>query len=234
MIGVASGVDLVLPVSSFVFRELEILGIEPGKMRLVPSGVNTEIFVPKETRSRGIPRILFVGRFSLGKGVPYLIKAADILRKKYDFRLLLVGGTRFDNGYFTSISMIRELGLGDIVEVMPPVPHSRLPEIYSSHDVSVLPSEKEALGKVLLESMSCGRPVISTRSGGITDIVNDGKNGLLVPPRNPQALAEALGSIIQNTSMRRKMGSLARKKALNFDWKSIALSYLDAFQEILD
>ena len=233
-IGVAPGVDLVLPVSSFIRREVELLGVEPEKMQVIPSGVNTRIFVPKKREFNMIPRVLFVSRFSLGKGLPYLIKAAGLLRRNHHFRILMVGGTPQDNGYGISISMIRDLGLRDIVEVRPPVPHSNLPEIYSAHDMSVLPSEKEALGKVLLEAMACGRPVISTRSGGITDIVDDGKTGLLVPPRNPGALAEALLELIEDEGKRNRMGSLARRKAIHFEWKSIAQRHLEAFRSIID
>jgi glycosyltransferase involved in cell wall biosynthesis len=229
----ASHLDLVLPVSHFVRKELEASGIDPDRIRVVPSGVNTEIFLPKNHGSPESFDFLFVGRFSLGKGLDTFLRAIDIMRRDHRPRVLLIGGRPQDNGYGRVMSGIRRMGLQDLVETQPPIPHSMLPHVYNSSSVFVLPSVDEALGKVLLEAMACGRPTAATDVGGITDIVVDGKTGLLVPPEDPEALSEALGELAQDRARRQKMGRRGRRRSIEFDWQTVAKKYISEFETVL-
>lgn len=232
VLSLASEVDLVLPVSRFVRRELEMSGVNHGRIKVIASGVETEVF-SESGRPVGPPfRVLYVGRFSRGKGLRYLLKAVDQLRNKHEIEVLLIGGSPEDDGYRSVLSEIGTLGLQNTVRVSPPVSHAALPRLYSSHDVLVLPSEREALGKVLLEAMACCRPVVATRSGGVTDVVDDGRTGRLIPPRDPRSLADAIEGLIDDEDLRRRMGLMARRRAMMFDWHAIARQYLNAFELI--
>jgi len=230
---IAKDVDLVLPVSAILRRELIGRGVDPERLRVIPSGVETKVFAPREEEHNEVPRILYVGRFSKGKGLKYLLDALALLRKRCEAEATLVGGTPLDDGYEEVLSQVSRLGLNRAVRLLQPVGHFTLPSLYSSHDFLVLPSENEALGKVLLEAMACGRPVIATRVGGIPDIVAEGRNGLLVPPRDAESLAQAIEGLSADEGRRRRMGIIARKWALNFDWSRIAERYNEAFESLL-
>ncbi len=228
----ARAVDLVLPVSRFIRKELMATGVDPRMMRVIPSGVETDLFTPRELRSGEARSILYVGRFSSGKGIPHLLHAFHVLERRHDLKLTLAGGTTEDDGYREVLSEIARLGLGKNVEIRPPVPHTMLPELYRSSDIVVLPSDKEALGKVLLEAMACSVPVIASSSGGVADIVDDGKTGILVPCRDARSLADALDLLIRDDRLRRRMGLAARRKAEEFDWKIVARRYTEAFESV--
>ena len=233
LVNLASEADLVLPVSNFVRRELQVAGVDPRRIRVIASGVETESFSPREEETEGVAKLLYVGRFSTGKGLVNFLRAIRIIQERHRVRVTLIGGSPMDDGYSKVLSERRRLRLEQTVDVREPIAHSSLPALYCSHDILVLPSEKEALGKVLLEAMACARPVVATRVGGVPDIVDDGKNGLLVPPSDPVSLATALEELILNDQRRRRMGLIARRKAVQFDWHVIARRYLEAFQSVL-
>lgn len=227
----ASEVDLVLPVSHFLKRELEWAGNDPDNLTVVPSGVDTRIFRPMNPEGSDRVRVLYVGRFSRGKGMRELLQAVDRLRGSR-MSLSMIGGSAQDDYYNGVVRGVREMGLDDRVRILSPVSHSDLPSMYASHDIVVLPSIMEALGKVLLEAMACGRPVISTLAGGVPDVVEHGKNGLLVPPGDVEKLSDALETLIRDEHARRRMGKRARRRALRFDWRSVARRYSEAFASL--
>ena len=109
------------------------------------------------------------------------------------------------------------------------------PLYYKAADVFCLPSiiTSESFGIVNLEAMACGVPVVASKIGGIPDVVKNGKTGILVPPRDPKALAEAIICLLQDENVRRKMGRNARKKAENYSWKRIAEKYERVYEELI-
>jgi len=228
----ARHVDMVIAVSRFVGRELASFGIERSRIKVIPSGVDTKTFSPSSNGKDTSPSVLYVGRFSRGKDLPTLLRAVAIVSKEMDIHLTLVGGRPFDDGYSQVKETISALGISGKVTVLPPLPHRRLPEIYRSSCLAVLPSRREALGKVLLEAMACGVPVVASRVGGITDIVENGKNGLLVRPSCPECLAESISLLLADEKKRRKMSARARRTARMFDWRKIAAEYIAAFNEL--
>ncbi|MFQ5592128.1 MAG: glycosyltransferase family 4 protein [Phycisphaerae bacterium] len=193
-------------------------------------------------------RLLFVGRISPEKGLHVLLEAFRDVRQRYpDARLEIVGGdapcpreysvdlsddaqvaalARFYNGrsYF---SQLREqavsAGVQDSVEFTGSVPHAKAVEHYQHADVLVNPSLSEAFGMSLVEGMASGLPVVATRVGGMTEIVEEGKTGLLVEPGDHRALAEALLTILDRPDCGRTMGKAGRERAAHlFSWDRIA------------
>jgi rhamnosyl/mannosyltransferase len=185
------------------------------KCAIVPIGIEAAAWTPAASadalrRRFPGPIVLFVGRLRYYKGLEYLIRAMDGLDAT-----LLVGGegrlrARLEAQARKSRAAERIVFLGD-------VPQELLPSYYAAADVLVLPSSQrsEAFGMVLVEAMACGTPVISTELATGTSFVNrSGETGLVVPPRDPDALAEAIRACLRDPAARRRMGDRGRERVL--------------------
>jgi glycosyltransferase involved in cell wall biosynthesis len=130
--------------------------------------------------------------------------------------------------------LVTELNVGDVVRfVETPVPNAQMPPVYTSCDVYVQPSVVEPYGIAVLEAMGCGRPTICSRIGGMTDTVEDDVTGFLVPPADPEALAEKILVLAGDGKRRAAMGEAARKRVeTQFDWPVIARQYMTIIEEI--
>jgi glycosyltransferase involved in cell wall biosynthesis len=157
----------------------------------------------------GSPLVLFVGRFRYYKGLPYLVEA---VAKLPEVRLLLIGGGPAESQ--VRAAMIAA-GLEGRAHMLPDVPDEELPAYYHACDVFCLPSShhSEGFGIVLLEAMACGKPLITTELGTGTSFVNlHGETGLVVPPRDSQALASALRRLLEDPAYARQLGERARER----------------------
>jgi glycosyltransferase involved in cell wall biosynthesis len=106
------------------------------------------------------------------------------------------------------------------------VPYMDMPKYYQRCDVFCLPTLGEPFGKVLIEAMACAKPVISSNLGGPSEIIEDGKNGFLIPPAKPEAIAERILTILEDEYTRRKMGENARKTAVEkYSWEKVSQKY---------
>lgn len=192
---------------------------------VIPMGVDVRRFSPvKKTNNKGGRiKLVYAGRLSVEKGPIHLLKAMKILQEQgYAVELFIAGsGTEEESlrDYATrnELSNVRFLGW---------VNHSNLPKLYSDADAVVGPSLREALGLAFAEAMACGTPVVATDVGGIRDVVIDGKNGYIVEPGSPEALAMKLAYVIDHPEGLKKMGLKARQHVVdNFAWESVADSY---------
>jgi glycosyltransferase involved in cell wall biosynthesis len=180
-------------------------GVVPGaSVVCVPNAVAVP---PAIAGERDAARVAFIGRLSEGKGVFELLEAAAALREAHpDVRLELAG----DGDLEAVARRAHELGIGDRVLIRgwcSPEVRSR---ILASASVFALPSHAEGSPMSLLEAMAAGCPVVATRVGGIPDCVRDGYDGLLVPARDSQALAAALGRLLGDRELAARMGTAAR------------------------
>ena len=233
----AKRVDLNIAVSRFVRNELVKIGVDVDRIRVIPSGLRTDLFRPQPFPDP-LPEefnCLYVGRTAKIKGLENLVMAADILRNNHHsiVKFHLVGGTAKDEDYGKIRSLITDLELQDRVIMCPPVPHKELPDIYRQCDCLVLPSNREPLGKVVLEAMSSCRSVIASRAGGIPDLVWDGKNGILFESKDPDSLANRLSKLLDDPKLARKLASRGVGFAKRFDWKRISKMYVEAFESTL-
>jgi rhamnosyl/mannosyltransferase len=163
-------------------------------------------YLPPEDK----PRLLFVGRHRYYKGVGTLLKALT-----YVDAHLLIGGDGPMRSKWEQMS--RELNLGERVRFVGEVSDEDLPRLYASADIFVLPANAraEAFGTVLLEAMAAGLPCVTTEVGsGTSFVVQNGVTGLVVPPAEPHALAEALNVLIADPLLRRQMGMAGRARAV--------------------
>lgn len=200
---------------------------------VIPMGVDLGDFSPKkksaELRKKmgGSPLILFVGRLAEKKGVTYLLQAMpDVIRRFPMARLAIIGYGPLKKALE---SQAKSLGLGTGVVFLGEKPNKELPAYYASADLVVAPSiitrsgDTEGLGVVLLEALASGTPVIGSDVGGIPDIIEDGKTGLLVAQKQPGQLANAMIKMLSDKKLR--IGTVRNSAALlqkNFSWEVIA------------
>ncbi|REK10863.1 MAG: glycosyltransferase family 1 protein [Planctomycetota bacterium] len=189
-------------------REMwDLLDCREGRV-VVSSCIYEREMRPREDLGLGDPpRILFVGYLRPEKGVDYLLDAFEALRRKRPLKLTLVGGSdRVTNAEARIHERIRHSPFRDDITLAGMLDFGEpLFEMYRSHDVYVLPSLSEGTPRTLVEARSFGCPVVATRAGGIPSSVDDGKNGLLVEPRDAASLGAAIERLLDDESLRRRL-----------------------------
>jgi glycosyltransferase involved in cell wall biosynthesis len=152
------------------------------------------------------------------KGVDVLLEAFRRLPSGPRLRLAGTGPQEVEYRRLAS-----ELGIDGAVRFLGPVPRARLATLLCESHVFVLPSRYENLPLGVLEAMACARPVVAARVGGVAEMVEDGVEGLLVPPEDPHALALALRRLLEDAPLRRRMGEAGRARVLGrFTWDAVA------------
>jgi glycosyltransferase involved in cell wall biosynthesis len=218
----------ILASSTDEQRELVRLGADPGRVDIVPSGVDLDRFGPEGPRAaRSAPhRVLVVGRLVPRKGVDDAIRAVALLPET---ELLIAGGPA--DGAFAADPEVRrlqalvaELGAADRVRLLGSVPHDELGPLFRSADAVLCLPWYEPFGIVPLEAMACGVPVVAAAVGGLLDTVADGVTGLHVPPRDPAAAARALGTLLADAPLRRRLAANALRRARRYDWDEVAVT----------
>jgi len=206
---------------------VRLYGAQPEKISVVPCGVDTALFKPQdriETRhALGLGDgkiILFIGRIEALKGIDNLVQAMSLLKPQTHARLLVIGGDEHSQAEVSRLKeMTRQLGISDAIEFLGTVAQSRLPLYYNAADVSVVASYYESFCLVILESLACGTPVVSTRVGVSPAVIRDGQNGYLVNDNSPGNLADGLAAALRSE---KKNQEYIRQSALEYDWTTIA------------
>ena len=194
-----------------------------GKIRLVYEGIELDRFQPgiRRTSSDSAARILSVARLVEPKGLEHLLAACKILRDAgHAVRCEIIGGRTHSemNYYLKLLKLRRTLGLEAEVTFLGAQPFDRVLQRYREVDVFVLPAVQSSDGRrditpnALIEAMAMQLPVVSTQSGAIPEIVEDGVSGLLVPPGDAAALAQAITRLLNDAALRAQLGRTARKR----------------------
>jgi phosphatidylinositol alpha-mannosyltransferase len=207
-----------------------------GTMAVVPNGVAPEFFAGPEPlagwRGQG-PTVLFVGRLEPRKGLAYLVRAFLRLKPAFPRLRLLVVGRDDKRQREAAMAMVPPRLRTDLVFVGA-VPQADLPSYYASADVFCAPSlGGESFGIVLAEAMAVGLPVVCSDIGGYRDVVRDGTDGLLVPPRDPKVLAEALAGLLDNPARLTAMGQAAASAARRYAWEVVAAQVTEVYRTAL-
>ncbi|MGE5177431.1 MAG: glycosyltransferase family 4 protein [Hyphomicrobiales bacterium] len=206
----------------------------PGPVDVIPNGVDLGRFRPGLPRlarfDDGVPNLLFVGRFDPRKGLPELLRAAAILaREGRAFRLVLVGDGRLR----PRLERMAGGVLRGRVHFEGRVEHVRLPRYYATADVFCSPATSgESFGLVLLEAMAAGAPVVATTLPGYRCVVTPGEDGLLVPPRDADALAGALRRLLDDAALRRRIAARGVETARRFGWEAIVDRLVDVYEAV--
>ncbi|HEY9870018.1 MAG TPA: glycosyltransferase family 4 protein [Candidatus Obscuribacterales bacterium] len=199
---------------------------------IVRDPVNTGKFGPDGPRALnadGNLTVLFAGRLEARKGVYYLMEAIPKVVSVFPrVRFVLIGRDTNTAARRKSVlaelrRMLRKSGCTDKVTFIPGVPNSEMPSYYRSADICVLPSLYDNAPFTCIEALSTGKPVIGTTAGGMKEYIVHGQSGLVVPPADANALAQALLELLTDDEKRRRMGEFAREHVVaNFDRKEIA------------
>ncbi|UCC80887.1 MAG: glycosyltransferase family 4 protein [Candidatus Zixiibacteriota bacterium] len=193
-------------------RRAKIIIARPGT-----SPISTDIEkIDTGSRNRQRPLILlFVGACTKVKGLKYLAEALTKIRW-LDFRLRVAGEYNIGGAYYRKVNkIIEDGGIADKVDFSGFVRAGRLSEFYRSSSIYVLPSLSEGYGRSLIEALSFGLPIIASNTGAIPELVKDGENAILVEPKNPEALAEAIMRLASDPEKMDGMNRANFEKARN-------------------
>jgi len=161
---------------------------------------------------------LCASRYAEYKGVDLLVFAWSLLAEKGLRIPLVLCGQDHSGGALGRFA--RRLGLGGLVTELGPVPHRSLQGLMRRAEFLVLPSRRDSLGGVVLEAMAAGRPVVAASVGGVPELVRHGREGLLVPPNDPAALARAAAALWSDATRRRRLAAGAKLRSKAFSWRS--------------
>ena len=213
--------DVIVPVSCDTRDKMFPQGAPP-QVKVVHNGIDLDEFRPQASnflRRRfnipaGLKLVGTVTSLEERKGVEYLLRAVPLIKRQYpDFRLIVIGEDRSRSKvYLRKLErIIQEENI--FQEVILAGTLEDIPAAMNSLDIFVLPTLWEGLARTILEAMACGKPVVATHAGGNPEQVENGVNGLLVSPKSPSALAEAITRLLQNDAQRLQMGRAGRLKA---------------------
>jgi glycosyltransferase involved in cell wall biosynthesis len=236
-------VDLVVATCSDEVRELRAMGATDDRVRVVPCGVDLGVFTPGTDRTRqedeGRPlRLLSLGRLVERKGVDTVIEAlARTAGREPPVELLIAGGppaAELDQD--PEVRRLRDLaeraGVADRVRFLGAVAHDDVPGLLRGVDIVACTPWYEPFGIVPLEAAACGLPVIASAVGGMLDTVVHERTGLLVPPRDPAAVADALLRLT-DSRFRLRLGAAARVRAeRQYGWAAVARQTFEAYAEV--
>lgn len=222
---------------------LEKFSVNPSKVRVIPHGslFQDAQLITKGQAKRNLnivpsqPVILFFGLIKPYKGLDYLIKAFPIIKRDVpDAKLLIVGKPKEDFSVYEDL--IRKLDISESVVVnLSFVPSREVANYFCAADVVVLPYTKTYQSGVLLTAYTFGRPVVATAIGGFPEVVEQGKSGYVVPPRDENKLAEAIGHILLDHTKMAQMGDYARHLAeTKYSWANIAKATLEVYKSSVE
>jgi starch synthase len=251
--------DAVIAVSGGMRRDVLLAypAVNPNRVRVVHNGIDTDEYAPDpgtDVLERlgidpDVPTVVYVGRITHQKGLPYLLRAARTLPP--DTQLVLLAGAPDTPEIAAEVeSLAAELGAtrSGVIWIQKMLPKPEVIQVLSHSTVFVCPSIYEPMGIVNLEAMACETAVVATATGGIPEVVADGETGLLVPieqaadgtgtPTDPDRfvadLAAAINTLLAEPARAREMGKAGRRRAVeHFSWGSIAERTVDVYRSVL-
>lgn len=233
--------DIIIATTKAYANESEFLREYTDKITLIPNGINIEDFnisySKEECRNKlGLSAdkniILFLGSLVPYKGPDILLKAFSAVKKEIpDVELVFAGRGEMQEEL---VKLSKKLNIEENVKFSGFVDEDLKPVYYRAADIFCLPSTNmgESFGIVNLEAMACGIPIISSKLGGIPDIVKDMENGILVKPGDSKSLADAMIFLLENEDIRKKMGTDGRKKVEEYSWEKIAEKTEDVYKRL--
>lgn len=220
---------IVTAISGFLADRAARLRVDKSKIFITPNGVDLSQ-IPKD-EEKIANRVICVARLSWEKGLDYLIKAwPEVLKQTPEAKLVMVGEGDKRKEIET---MIKDLNIADSVVLMGNLPHDRTLEEIKKSEIFICPSLAEGLGIVFIEAQACGVPAIGTRVGGIPDVIKDNENGLLILPKNSEAIVAAIAKLLKDKSMADKLSARAFQTVKKYDWKNVISQINRLYEEVL-
>jgi len=246
---IAASDRILAPTPTEAAQLVGLYGADPAHIRLVPPGVDHEVFSPRgreaareELHLAGLRLAVYVGRLQAHKGPDVAVRTlAEAIARDPDatrhLQLAIVGGpSGVDHGAEVArlMELASALGVTDRVMLYPPQTQRRLADFYSAADVVLVPSRSESFGLVALEAQACGTPVIAASVGGLRYVVEDGVGGYLVEGHDPGDHADRLIQVLRSPALQAELGTRGARQALRFTWDATAGELHNVYGELLD
>jgi glycosyltransferase involved in cell wall biosynthesis len=234
----------IIAVSHFTKRELlEYYKVPEEKIRVIHNGVDVNKFKPAEDKRKIKEELGFnpddlaivsVGRLYARKGLFTLIESMPAVVNRFKNAKFIISGKGQSDEMRKLINYADRIGVKDSVIFTGYYPDKKLPKLYQAADVFAFSTFYEHHPFAVLEALSSGLPVVTTRVGGIPETIENGKNGFLVEPFNPKQFADKILYLLEHPAEASEMGSLARKTILErFDWRIVVKDVLKVYDEAL-
>lgn len=235
--------DEIIAVSKYTKKELlKNYNLNANKINVIYNGVDVNKFKPAKDKNKikrelGLNNdkiILCVGRLYSRKGLPTLLRAAPLILRRFRNVKFVISGKGFRNEEDRFKAFANHLKVGKNISFIGYFPDERLPKLYQAADIFVLPSTYENMPFALLEAMATALPVVTTNVGGIPEVINDGKNGLLFNPLDFCGLADKVLYLLENPAFASEIGFSGRRTVEErFDWRRIVEQSLEVYDKAL-
>jgi glycosyltransferase involved in cell wall biosynthesis len=215
------GADYAHCYSRDVWNLLQLkYNLDAERVAHIPNGVGERFFFERPYHDQPVLRLLYAGTWLDQRGIFYIREALKSLQKQRKNWTFTIAGSG------VPADQLKEFfgdSLRDQILVESVVPADEMPDLYAHHDVLLFPSLMEGLPSVLLEAMASGMAVITTDTCGMPDVVEDGFNGLLVPPANAAAIETAILQLCENEDLRAQLGRAAQETMRRHTWRRSAV-----------
>jgi len=234
----------IIAVSDFTRRELlQYYKVNEDKIRVIHNGVDVNKFQPASDKRKAKDElgfnpddiaILSVGRLYARKGLFTLIESMPAVVRRFPRAKFVISGKGQSNEMKKLVAHAQKLGVRDNIVFTGYFPDKKLPRLYQAADVFAFSTFYENLPFAVLEALSTGLPVVTTRVGGIPEMIEDGQNGFLVQPFNSRELSDRILYFLEHPTAASEMAVLARKIIEErFDWRFIVQKVLKVYEEAL-
>ena len=209
---------------------IQDFNILPDKFSIVPNGISTDLFYPVPEIERKPNRVIVTNSADTPlKGLFFLFQSVAELAKSQEIEVTVVG-TPKKNGNI--VKLIRQLGIGHLINFTGRIDNGEFVQQYAQATVAVVPSVYEGFGLPVGEAMACGVPVISTTGGALPEVV--GNAGILVPPADHMALADAMRGVLNDPKRAAELGMAGYQRVqAQFTWSKAAEKTVDAYREVI-
>jgi len=231
---VASKMPRIVVVSENSINDInKDMGVSRDRMRLVPVGVDPELFRPMPEVQREPGRLITTASADVAlKGLSYLLEAMAKLRTQRDIRLTIIGKPRPGH----SMDLIESLGLKPYIDFVSGVPDERIVELYAQAELAIVPSLYEGFSLPAIEAMSTGICLVATDGGALPEVTGtDGDTVLQCPAGNAEALAATIARGLDDANLRTRVGLAGRERVVSrWSWRHCAALTVDQYREVLE
>ena len=231
---VASKMPRIVVVSENSINDInKDMGVSRDRMRLVPVGVDPDLFRPMPEVQRQPGRLITTASADVAlKGLSYLLEAMAKLRTQRDIRLTIIGKPRPGH----SMDLIESLGLKPYIDFVSGVPDERIVELYAEAELAIVPSLYEGFSLPAIEAMSTGICLVATDGGALPEVTGtDGDTVLQCPAGNAEALAATIARGLDDVDLRTRVGLAGRERVVSrWSWRHCAALTVDQYREVLE
>lgn len=228
---VAQKFSHIITVSEFTKKDIaKEFSLDENKFRVVHNGINNEFFYPKQNGPRPENSLIVTNSADTPlKGLNFLLEAVAQIRTKQPIKLTVIGQPKKDG---IIENLVAKLGVSDIVRFTGRIDNEEFADYYAKSTVAVVPSLYEGFGIPAAEAMACGVPLISTSGGALPEVVGDA--GMIVPPADAKALANAITHLLNSPEERKKYAQAGLKRVHSvFSWKKAAEEVVEVYREAI-